>query len=137
MSPSNILIVCTHWFNLFYLNNFLLFFQETKAASVDILLYIVDYSPSLVREYMMHQTLEVKIFSLDDQYILSHFIQILIDFTSGVGPPSNNWHSFPPSMNTPHILWRGKEKQVNFCRGESNSIEMVSICGPTTHLDVI
>ena len=27
--------------------------QETKAASVDILLFIVDYSPSLVREYMM------------------------------------------------------------------------------------
>jgi hypothetical protein len=28
-------------------------FQETKTASVDILLFIVDYSPSLVREYMM------------------------------------------------------------------------------------
>lgn len=29
--------------------------KETKTASVDILLFIVDYSPSLVREYMMQQ----------------------------------------------------------------------------------
>jgi len=29
--------------------------KETKAASVDILLFIVEYSPSLVREYMMQQ----------------------------------------------------------------------------------
>jgi len=29
--------------------------KETKAASVDILMFIVEYSPSLVREYMMQQ----------------------------------------------------------------------------------
>jgi len=29
--------------------------KETKAASVDILLFIVDFSPSLVREYMLQQ----------------------------------------------------------------------------------
>ena len=29
--------------------------KETKAASVDIFLFIVDFSPSLVREYMLQQ----------------------------------------------------------------------------------
>lgn len=29
--------------------------RQTKSASVDILLFIVEYSPSMVREYMLHQ----------------------------------------------------------------------------------
>jgi len=43
--------------------------KETKAASVDILLYIVDYSPSLVREYMMQQ-----INNTDDDGLLMNII---------------------------------------------------------------
>lgn len=29
--------------------------RQTKSASVDILLFIVDFSPSMVREYMLQQ----------------------------------------------------------------------------------
>lgn len=43
--------------------------KETKAASVDILLFIVDYSPSLVREYMMQQ-----INSTDDDGLLMNIV---------------------------------------------------------------
>jgi protein phosphatase-4 regulatory subunit 3 len=43
--------------------------KETKAASVDILLFIVDYSPSLVREYMMQQ-----INNTDDDGLLMNIV---------------------------------------------------------------
>jgi len=43
--------------------------KETKAASVDILLFIVDFSPSLVREYMMQQ-----INSTDDDGLLMNIV---------------------------------------------------------------
>jgi protein phosphatase-4 regulatory subunit 3 len=43
--------------------------KETKAASVDILLFIVDFSPSLVREYMMHQ-----INNTDDDGLLMNIV---------------------------------------------------------------
>jgi protein phosphatase-4 regulatory subunit 3 len=43
--------------------------RETKAASVDILLFIVDFSPSLVREYMMHQ-----INNTDDDGLLMNIV---------------------------------------------------------------
>lgn len=29
--------------------------RQTKAASIDILLFIVDFSPTMVREYMLQQ----------------------------------------------------------------------------------
>merc|ERR1719326_11241 len=43
--------------------------KETKAASVDILLFIVDFSPSLVREYMLQQ-----INSTDDDGLLMNIV---------------------------------------------------------------
>ena len=60
--------------------------KETKAASVDILLFIVDYSPSLVREYMMQVT------------ILHVFIRIRIQLfsTFSSGSVSNYSPRFHP-----------------------------------------
>ena len=43
--------------------------KETKAASVDILLFIVDFSPSLVREYMLQQ-----VNSTDDDGLLMNIV---------------------------------------------------------------
>lgn len=43
--------------------------KETKAASVDILWFIVDFSPSLVREYMLQQ-----VNSTDDDGLLMNII---------------------------------------------------------------
>ena len=43
--------------------------KETKAASVDIFLFIVDFSPSLVREYMLQQ---VSPFPLPSHHSLDH-----------------------------------------------------------------
>ena len=43
--------------------------KETKAASVDILIFIVDFSPSLVREYMLQQ-----VNSTDDDGLLMNIV---------------------------------------------------------------
>jgi len=43
--------------------------KETKAASVDIFLFIVDFSPSLVREYMLHQ-----VNTTDDDHLLMNIV---------------------------------------------------------------
>ena len=42
--------------------------RQTKSASVDILLFIVDFSPSMVREYMLQQlnnTEDVSLFRIN------------------------------------------------------------------------
>jgi len=44
--------------------------KETKAASVDILLFIVDFSPSLVREYMLLQPVQ----NTDDDGLLMNIV---------------------------------------------------------------
>jgi len=48
--------------------------KETKAASVDILMFIVEYSPSLVREYMMQQITNTE----DDGLLMNIIIEGMI-----------------------------------------------------------
>jgi len=49
--------------------------KETKAASVDVLLFIVDFSPSLVREFMMHQQVKD---NKDEERLMNIVIRCMI-----------------------------------------------------------
>ncbi|MCL4133164.1 UNVERIFIED_CONTAM: hypothetical protein GTU68_012344, partial [Idotea baltica] len=48
--------------------------QVIKSASIDILSYIVEYSPSMVREYMMQQQHKVE----EEQYLLNIIIEQMV-----------------------------------------------------------
>ena len=59
--------------------------KNTKAASIDILIFIVDFSPSMVREYMLQQLTNAegvswrKIYSRNEQFLLL-YNELLIMF---------------------------------------------------------
>ncbi|XP_076042517.1 serine/threonine-protein phosphatase 4 regulatory subunit 3 flfl isoform X2 [Oratosquilla oratoria] len=56
--------------------------QTIKSASIDILSYIVEFSPSMVREYMMHQQNKVE----EEQYLLNIIIeQMVVDSDPEMG----------------------------------------------------
>ncbi|XP_068249617.1 serine/threonine-protein phosphatase 4 regulatory subunit 3A isoform X7 [Palaemon carinicauda] len=57
-----------------------------KSASIDILSFIVEFSPSMVREYMMQQQLKTEEVCEDEQYLLNIIIeQMVVDSDPEMG----------------------------------------------------